>query len=344
MIKPRQLQRGDVVAAVAPSSGLAPSYPHVFEDGISVLEGELGLKVKVYPTARMTRQELRDNPRIRAMDLNNAFRDPEVKGIIATIGGDDSIRVLEYLDMDLIKAHPKLVMGYSDTTTILSYLNLHGLVTYYGPSIMAGFGYLKCFPEALREYEEVLYGESPYELRPFSAWADSYKPWNEKANAGKVARIRDEDLGHHWVSKGRLVTGRLWGGCLEVLEMLNGTFAWPGQDFWDGRILFLETSEEKPTPLHVSQVLRNFGIQGILSRIAGLLIARPKAYSLEEKAELEDLVGKVVMGEFGRADLNIIANIDFGHTDPRHILPLGIALELDPERERIAFSESLYSR
>lgn len=277
------------------------------------------------------------------MDLNNAFRDPEIKGIIASIGGDDSVRILEYLDMDLIKANPKLIMGYSDTTTILSYLNLHGLVTYYGPSIMAGFGYLACFPEALDEYEEVLFGEGRYEIRPFGAWADSYKPWNDKANVGMVSRVRDDDLGHRWVNKGRPVTGRLWGGCLEVLEMLNGTFAWPGPGFWDRRILFLETSEEKPTPLHVSQVVRNYGIQGILAKIAGLLIARPKSYSPEEKAELEDLVRRVVIEEFGRRDLNIVANMDFGHTDPRHILPYGIDLELDPGSERIAFTESLYS-
>lgn len=343
MIKPKQLEKGDVIAVLSPSSGAASVFPHVFDDGLSMLTNQLGLRIKIYPTARMNRDYLYDNPQIRALDINNAFCDSEVKGIIASIGGDDSVRLLQYLDIDLIKANPKIIMGYSDTTTILAYLNMNGLVTFYGSSIMAGFGYLKCFSEAMKEYEEVLFSENEYEIRPFSSWADNYKPWTGKDNAGMVSEIRTDDLGHHWVNKGKMVTGKLWGGCIEVLEMLNGTFAWPGKEFWDNRILFLETSEDKPLPAQVGYVLRNYGIQGILSRICALIIARPKSYSKAEKDELESVVKRVVVGEFGRSDLSIIMNVDFGHTEPRHILPYGIDLRIDPEREKMIFTEEFYS-
>jgi len=343
MIKPRQLHRGDTIAVVSPSSGAASRFPHVLDDGLTVLRDYFGFRILEYPTARMGGKELHENPKLRADDINEAFGNPEVKGIIATIGGDDSVRLLQYLDIGRIKTNPKLIMGYSDTTTILSYLNLNGLATYYGSSIMAGFGYLRCFPEAMEEYRKVLLDKTSYEIQPFGSWADGYKPWGEKENAGIVAETRNDDLGHHWINKGKTIRGKLWGGCMEVLEMMKGTFAWPDLDFWNDRILFLETSEDKPSPLQVSYALRNYGIQGILTRISALMLARPKAYSKEEKLELESLVKKVVIGEFGRSDLNIIANADFGHTDPRHIMPYGIDLRLEPESEKMIFVESLFA-
>lgn len=343
MIKPKQLKRGDVIAALSPSSGAAHSFPHIFDNGLQMLQEQFGLKIKEYPTARLSREYLYENPEIRAIDINNAFADPEVDGIIASIGGEDSVRLLQYLDIEFIKLNPKLIMGYSDTTAILSYLNTQGLVTFYGSSIMCGFGYLRCFDEAIEEYENVLFGKKEYEIKPFSTWADSYKTWSKTENAGIVSEIRKDDVGHRWINKGETVTGKLWGGCMEVLEMLNGTFAWPANGFWRDKILFLETSEDKPLPRQVGYILRNYGIQGILSDINGLLIARPKAYTREEKEELERAVKKVVIGEFGRCDLNIIMNVDFGHTDPRHILPYGIDLKIDPETEKMVFVEDIYS-
>jgi muramoyltetrapeptide carboxypeptidase LdcA involved in peptidoglycan recycling len=89
--------------------------------------------------------------------------------------------------------------------------------------------------------------------------------------------------------------------------------------------------------------LRNFGVQGIIAGISGLLIARPKLYTREEKLELEETVKRVVVGEFGRKDLTIVANLDIGHTDPRHILPYGAELRIDPEAETLTFAESFFA-
>jgi muramoyltetrapeptide carboxypeptidase LdcA involved in peptidoglycan recycling len=208
---------------------------------------------------------------------------------------------------------------------------------------MAGFSHLRCFPEALREYGEVLLSGEGYELRPFAEWSDGYMDWREIGNRGKIAGRRTDDLGHRWINKGKRRTGLLWGGCVELLDMMNGTFAWPGIDFWEGRILMLETSEDKPSPEYVGFFLRNLGIQGILSRLGGLLVAKPRSYSPEEKARLDAEIRKVAIGEFGCEGLTTVTNVDFGHTDPRHIMPLGIALDMDPERERLRFAESLFA-
>ena len=343
MIKPKRLKPGDTIAVLSPSAGAAQRFPHVFDKGLSVLQNVFGFRIKEYPTARMSSAELHDNPRARAEDINAAFADKEVDGIICSIGGDDSIRILKYLDLELIRKNHKFIMGYSDSTTFLDYLNLNGLVTYYGPSVMAGFGYLECFDEAVEEYKRVLFSDLPYRIAPFASWADAYKNWGVPENAGKVAEIRNDDLGFRWLQKGFVTEGRLWGGCVEVLDMMNGTFAWPSAEFWNGRILMIETSEDKPTPAYVGYILRNFGIQGILPKLKGLLVAKPKAFSIDEKLELDQEIIKIVVGEFECRELNIIANIEFGHTDPRHILPLGVSMRIDPAKEELLFTESLFA-
>jgi muramoyltetrapeptide carboxypeptidase LdcA involved in peptidoglycan recycling len=343
MIKPKQLKKGDILAVVSPSWGGPAAYPHIFDKGLEILQDHLGFQIVEYPTARMSATALYANPELRAADLNAAFKDTLVSGIICSIGGSDSVRILEHLDVAAILDNPKLIMGYSDSTSILCYLNLHGLVTYHGNSVMAGFGQLACFPAALEEYRRVLFGLDEYRLQPFKPWSNAYKDWNDPENVGQVDALLDSETGHRWLQKGPVAEGRLWGGCIEILAMINGTLAWPGKDFWTGRILFIETSEDKPSPEQVGFILRNFGVQGILQRLKGLLVAKPKDYSAEGKLALDREVLRIVTGEFKCRDISIVSNIDFGHTDPRHILPLGIKTRIDPLEESIAFTEPLFS-
>jgi len=343
VIKPNRPKRGDAVAIVSPSWGGPSLFPGVYENGLAYLRDVLGLRVREFPTARMADDELYRNPKARAEDINAAFADPEIRGIVASIGGDDSVRVLEYLDIPRILANPKVLMGYSDATTLLCYLNMQGLATFYGNSVMAGFSYLAAFPDAAREYESFFLGEPERVLKPFDAWVDRYEPWDDPRNVGKTGPRNLHDRGHRWINTGERRAGHLWGGCMEVLTMMNGTFAWPGREFWDGRVLMVETSEDKPTPGEVGRFLRNLGIQGALGSLAGLLVAKPKGYTDAEKGELDAEILRIVLGEFGRSDMPIVTNVEFGHTDPRHVMPLGIELELDPGAETLTFAESPFA-
>jgi muramoyltetrapeptide carboxypeptidase LdcA involved in peptidoglycan recycling len=133
--------------------------------------------------------------------------------------------------------------------------------------------------------------------------------------------------------------GRLFGGCFEVLEMMKGTRFWPAPGFWDGRILFFETSEDVPPPDTVSYWLRNYGMQGVFDRVSALLVGRPRDYDDAAKARLDELIVRVVAGEFGRPDLPIVSNLDFGHTDPQWILPLGVLATVDPVGRSIRLLE-----
>ena len=116
MIKPPQLRPGDRVATVTLSWGGPGQFPHRYEAGKRQLQAEFGLEVVEMPHTLDPPEEVAKNPEARAADLMAAFADPSIRGIFSTIGGDDSIRLLPYMDFELIRANPKVFIGYSDTT------------------------------------------------------------------------------------------------------------------------------------------------------------------------------------------------------------------------------------
>jgi muramoyltetrapeptide carboxypeptidase LdcA involved in peptidoglycan recycling len=123
----------------------------------------------------------------------------------------------------------------------------------------------------------------------------------------------------------------LFGGNLEILEFLKGSPYWPAGDEWMGKLLLLETSEEMPSPKVVRRALRSWGIAGLFERLSGILVGRARGYAPEAKAELDRTLRQVVGEEFGCPRLPIVTNLDFGHTDPQWVLPLGVTAELDAE-------------
>ena len=187
----------------------------------------------------------------------------------------------------MIRANPKILMGYSDTTTQLVFAHNLGLVTFHGPAVMAGFAQLWNFPEAEAHIRAMLFEPTEsHEYTPFQFWTNSYVDWSEPDNNGRVDALRPHD-GWHWLNGSGVRSGRLFGGCIEVLEFLKGSRYWPDESFWKDRILFLETSEDKPTISQVRSWLFNYGVQGVFERAAGLLIGRRANYSDAEKAELD---------------------------------------------------------
>ena len=335
-ITPRCLRPGSTVAALTLGWGGPAVFPKVYRRGRSVLTERFGLEVKEYPTTRMTPGQLAESPERRAADLMAAFEDDSVDGIFATIGGDDSTLLLRHLDVDLIRAHPKVFLGFSDTAAPLLFCHRLGMVTFNGPSIMAGFAELERFPEAERHVRAMLFDASPtFEYEPFPQWVDSYGDWTD----GRLGEVRSHD-GWHWLNGASKRRGRLVGGCIEVLELLKGSRFWPEGAFWDDRLLFLETSEAVPSVEQVRCMLFNYGVQGVFDRIAGLLVGRAWGYSDEQKAELDEMIVQTVVGQFGAADVVVVSNLDFGHTQPQWVLPLGVMAEIDPAGRTFRLVES----
>ncbi len=328
------------MAIVSPSWGGPSVFPHIYENGLKVLR-EWGLKVKEFPTARADASFLRANPQVRAKDINDAFADADVRAIFASIGGDDSVRILPFVDKKIVTSNPKILMGYSDTSTLHVFLNLQGLVSFYGPSIMAGFSQMASLPGSFKNHvHEILFEpKESYEYKPYGKYCDGYPDWANKDNLGKVNPMR-EDNGRRWLQGDSKVQGELIGGCIEVLEMMKATDFWPPREFWKGKLLFLETSEEKPSIHYVDHVLRNYGMLGVFDQIGGFIFSRARDYSDAEKAELEEKIVSIVVNEFGKPDLPIVANFDVGHTDPQLVLPLGVRAEVDCSAKRVKLVES----
>lgn len=343
MIKPRALQPGDKVATVSLSWGGPGTIPHRYEAGKQQLQDEFDLVVVEMPNTLQDADWLHRNPQARADDLMAAFADPEIKGIISTIGGDDSIRILPYLDLDVIRSNPKVFMGYSDTTITHLACYKAGLVTFYGPAIMAGFGENGgMFPYMVDSVRKTLFSaETIGEIAPNTdGWAVEILDWDEPANQTK-RRVLNPSTGWRFLQGGGLHKGHLIGGCFEVFDWLRGTDFWPEDDVWQSAILFLETSEEAPPPEAVKYGLRTLAALGILNKLSGILFGRPGGQiPIEKHIEYDKALVQVVAEEGGLTDLPIIAGMDFGHTDPMFVLPYGIQAEIDCEHQRFAIVEN----
>ena len=100
---------GDTIAIVSPSAALPGLFPWVHELGLQRLQGEFGLVPREYPTTRQMGSSYRD----RARDIMEAFADPEVKVVFSSIGGEDEIGLIRYLDPAVFLANPKPYFGYS---------------------------------------------------------------------------------------------------------------------------------------------------------------------------------------------------------------------------------------
>ncbi len=336
--RPNRLKPGDHVAVVTTSWGGPHAFPAVHAAGVAALE-RLGLVVREYPCTRRSADELRADPKARAADLNAAFDDPSIAGIISSIGGDDSARILPHLDAESIRHNPKVFMGYSDTTTQLLFAHQLGLVTFNGPAVMAGFAQSAWFPAFEQHVRAILFEPTPtYDYVPYPYWVGGYADWNETDDPTAVGERRPHD-GWRFLNGDHPVRGPLVGGCMEVLEFLKGSRFWPSAAWWADKILFLETTEDEPTVEQVRAWLFNYGVQGVFDRISGIIMGRARGYTDDQKRALDDAIHSVVVDEFGASDVAIATNLDFGHTDPQWILPLGVAAELDPGEQRFRLLE-----
>lgn len=339
MIKPKKLNKGDTIAIVSLSSGLAgeAATKHRYELGKKRLEEEFGLKTKTMPNALKGIEYLDKHPEARAKDLMDAFKNKEIKAIICNIGGDDSIRLLPYIDFNIIKNNPKIFMGYSDTTTVHFMMHKAGLMSYYGPVVMCEFAENKVMHEYTKKYvTEVLFeNKENIKITSSSKWTSEYLDWSKKENNDIPRKMKDETHGYEILQGRGIFEGELLGGCLEVFQTFVGTKIWPSLDEWKGKILFLETSEEEPTPDFVRYALLNLGAIGVFNVIKGIIVGKPKneAYYEEYKEVYKKVVGEV------NPNLPILYNINIGHADPMCIFPIGLKVKVDMDKKEITFLE-----
>jgi len=332
-LKPPRLQTGDTIGIVSPSWGGAGKFPHRTQQGIEQLNA-LGFRVRLAPHALSHQGYVSDTAANRAQDINALFADPEIKAIIASIGGDHSCHLLPLLDFDLIARNPKIFMGFSDITVLnVAIWQQTGLVTFNGPALVTDFAE---YPHMLAYTEEyflkaVATGLPVGVAQPSPDWTEEFLDWEGQKDRERPRQMLP-NLGWTWLKPGR-TEGRMIGGCIESLQHLRGTPWWPD---WQDAILFFETSEEKPAPETVDGILMDYQNMGVFDQISGMLVGRPMRYLEEEKQILRE----VILQRTRDYTFPVITDMDFGHTSPQMTLPIGCLARLDSDQQRFEITES----
>lgn len=336
------------VGIVSLSSGILGE-PHIqfeTETGIRRLE-EYGLNIKFMPHALMGLDYVKAHPEKRAEDLLLAFHDPEIDMILCAIGGDDTYRLLPYLfehDELANSVTDKVFLGFSDTT--INHLMLHkvGLTTFYGQAFLPDICELssEMLPYTRKYFEELINTENISEICPSDIWYEERKSFGID-QAGKPL-ISHPNSGFELLQGPSVFSGKILGGCIDsIYDMFNGDryadmpvlckkyHLFPDPEDWKGRILLLETSEEKPSPEKYRKALEYLKQTGVFEAVSGLLIGKPMDETYAQEYRL--LLTKVI----DRPDLPIVFNLNVGHSLPRCIIPFGINAFVDVNKQVIRF-------
>ena len=346
MQKPQHLKPWDKIATVSLSRWWPWACPERYFAGKKQLEETFGVEVVEMPHTMKDPDRIYQHPEKRAEDLMMAFADTSIKWIISTIGWEESIRLLPFIDLDIIRNNPKVFMGYSDTTISHFMCYQAGLVSFYGPSIMAWFGENGgLFPYMTDSVHKTVFSpETIGTIRPNTdGWTNERLPWEDPANQKKKRTLQPNTpwrrLQWSWIRQWQLL-----GWCIDVFPFLVGTSLWPDITKRKDKILFLEPSEEKISEQTFERIIRNLWSQGILHAINGIIVWRSQMdEETKEQKNYDDYLLKIVRDECWLSDLPIVTNMDFGHTDPMMVLPIGITAELNCDTQTFRITESACS-
>ncbi|MEV7022799.1 S66 peptidase family protein [Kitasatospora sp. NPDC093558] len=314
LLVPPRLREGDVVGVATPSAAVVT--PRRLRRGVEALRG-LGYEVRLGPLAA---DGVRDaTPAQRADELNGFFRDPQVRCVVASLGGLTSNAVLDALDYDALRADPKIITGYSDITTILlAVLRRTGLVTFHGPTLLPELAeYPGILPYTRDGFQRAVARPRPLgRLAPAAERTEELLFWDEADDRPRSLLPGD---GWQWLHPGT-GTGPLLGGNLETVGLLAGTPYFP--DF-SGAVVVLETTA---TDLRtVERSLTHLRMLGVFDTMAALLLGR----SFRAPAGFEDELRRTVAEFTAPYGAPVVAGVDLGHGDPMLTLPLGARARVD---------------
>ena len=306
-----------------------------------------GVNVKMMPHAQAGIEYVKKHPEKRAEDLIRAFADDSIDMILCAIGGDDTYRLAPYLfenDALLRALKPKIFLGFSDST--MNHLMLHrlGLNSFYGQSFLADVCEMEdeMLPYTARYFGELLRTGRIREVTPSDVWYEERTDWS--VNAVGTLRVRHANEGFRLLQGAPVFHGKILGGCLETIyDIFNGDRypdsvtvcgkygLFPSLDDWRGKILLLETSEERSSPEHYRRMLQALKRTGVFGVVSGVLCGKPmdERYFEEYKRIIVEVVDDPA--------LPIVANLNIGHATPRCILPFGVNATVDANAQRITF-------
>jgi muramoyltetrapeptide carboxypeptidase LdcA involved in peptidoglycan recycling len=331
-IKPKKLNSGDTIATVSLSGGRAgdPDMLVRYNTGKQRLEQIFGLKVVEMPYSMKGSQYLYKNPEARADDLMEALLNHDIKGIFLNMGGDDGIRLLPYINFDIIKNNPKIFLGFSDADTFHHMFTYAGVTSFYGANVLATISEPHNLnPYTIKWLKKALFSSEPIgKIKPCEKWSPiNWEDIKEeqliwiKNDGYKVHQGKDKIKGHSMV------------GCSGPLKVMLGTCLFPKTELWKDSIIFLEEGAAYGTKLAGVHSMRTFAAAGIFNQAKALVL--PKI----SEEDINEIILKVLHEE-GLNDLPVFSGLAFSHLNPMTVLPVGVEVEIDCDNREFTILES----
>ena len=321
VIAPR-LRRGDRLCVVSASRSLAMTSPESVERargrlnnlGFACQIGEHALEVGAFSSSSAEH---------RVEDIHRAFAHPEVRGVLSAIGGFNSNQLLGLLDFELIARSPKVFCGRSDITVLLNAIYARtGLITYHGPHF-SNFGIPEEPTYTIDSFLRMTTADAAQRLEPPREWTDD-RWWVEQGRRGYM-------LNHGpVVLQAGTCEGTILGGNLSSFVLLAGTRFWPEAQ---QTVLVLEELGFNPRTLaeefdrHLQCVLQQ--VRG--GRLAGLVLGK---FIGSGNLTLDNL-REIIASKRELRGVPVIAELDFGHTEPRFTFPVGGTARLAASEQRV---------
>ncbi len=327
LISPRPLKPGDTIGVFTPSSPAYQDNPGLFENGLRNLE-KMGFKTKLgtITLSRGSQGYRSASGRDRAAEFMELIHDPDVRGLVSTIGGYNSSSMIPFLDFEAIRKCRKVICGYSDVTSLhLAILHYSKLRTFYGPAVMCWFGE---WPDGIREstkwfLEAVMtHTEGSRTIQKPPRFSRHRRGWSN--DEWKTSpRQWQENLGWRVLAPGR-VEAPIVACNLNTLMSAAGTPYWPDLH---GRILLIE---EMDAPLMKEErALRQLELMGVFKQVSGLIVGKPE---IEDSASAEfgfdDLLLEILGGV---PAFPVVTEFDSGHTVPMLTVPQEVLARLNAD-------------
>ncbi len=317
VIIPEKLKEGDEIRIIAPARSIKLPFitKEIINNGIKNLE-QMGFKVSFGKHIEENDSFGSTSIMNRIEDIHDAFADKNVKAIMTVIGGYNSNQLLDYIDYDLIKNNPKILVGYSDITALQNAIfRKTGVVTYSGPHFFS-FGYSHDLNYTKNYFLKCLFESKPFSIKPSKVSTE----WCSKEE--KVLSLENEG---NWIIRKGNARGRILGANLCTFNLLHGTKFMPSLK---NSILFIE-DDDGSNKLLFDRDLQSLLHQPHAKEIRGIVIGRMQSESAITKEVLETIISTKDIG-----NIPILANVDFGHTYPMITFPIGGIASLKIEDEK----------
>lgn len=324
MIIPNKLQSGDEIRVIAP----ARSASLLSEENINLAKASLekqGFKVSFSKNCGEKDVFMSSSIQSRVEDLHDAFKDQNVKAIFTVIGGFNSNQILKYLDYELIKSNPKILCGYSDITALANAITAKTRMITYSGLHFSTWAMKKEFEYNLEYFQKCLMSDTAFLVESSKTWSDD--AWYKDQDN----RTIEKNNGYVVINEGE-AEGKIFGGNLCTLNLLHGTEFMP--DISDS-ILFIEDDDMAGNFFGVEfdRNLQSLIHQPNFEKVKGITIGRFQKntnmteeklkYIIETKKELKNIP--------------IIANVDFGHTNPMITFPIGGTAKMSVSKNQVGF-------